>query len=468
MDSLDISAKRCINLYPEVYNDGNTKTVKSLRCTHGLLLLTTLTGFGQRIRGLYVSSTGVFFGLNGKSLFSIDTAGATTSRATLSTGDTFSTATIVRMADNGVSMLIADGTTSAITYVLATNTATAITDADYPGGSFCGILDGFYIVNKPNTLFAYYSAIDDPTTWSALSTITKEGTTDYINGLIVSNRRLWLFGPQSYEVHYNTGDSNNQFLRIEGTYHEIGLQAPNSLAQDGSSVYWLGGSAFGFSKVYKSQGFEPVSISTVPIERAIQGYTTTSDAEAFCFQQDGHSFYQLTFPSENKTWVYDSTTGMWHEKLSLNTGSGTEERHRARVQAFFNGNNYFGDWNNARIYEASTTTYTDNSVAIIRTVISPTVWNANERIYYDSFQLDVGAGIGLTTGQGSNPKIMLEISNDGGHTYLDKKQLEIGKIGEFNKRCKKNRCGSSRRRVWKVTCSDPIPLVILSAHAEIT
>ena len=135
-----------------------------------------------------------------------------------------------------------------------------------------------------------------------------------------------MFGEQSYEVFRNTGNTNNQFLRIEGTYHDIGLQAPDSLASDGANVFWLGANASGFGKIYMSQGFDAVPISTVPIEREIQTYSVTSDAEAFCYQQDGHRFYQLTFPTEDKTWVYDSTTGYWHEKYYYNPTTSVEER----------------------------------------------------------------------------------------------------------------------------------------------
>jgi len=466
MDALDISAQRCINMYPESYSDPNAKTPISLRSTHGLLAFASLNGAGQN-RGLYVSSTGILFAVKGSQVQTVATTGTPTNVFSLSTGDLPNSSTIVRMADNQTSLLIADGTTDAYTWNLSTTTATQITDADYPGGSFCGILDGFYIVNKPNTLFAFYSTLDTPTDWPAANTITKEGTTDPINGLIVSDRKLWLFGSQSYEIHYNTGNSNNQFLRIEGTYHEIGLHAPDSLTQNGSNVFWLGGSAQGFGKVYMSQGFDAVSISTVPIEREIHGYTTTNDAEGLCFQQDGHEFYQLTFPSENKTWVYDTSTRLWHEKLYRNPSTSIDERHRARMQVFFNGKNYFGDWSTNDVYEVSQTTYTDNGAAIIRNRTSPTHWNALERVYYSSFQLDVENGAALATGQGSDPLVMLEISNDGGYTWGEKQYLNAGKIGKYSTRLKKNRLGQSRERVWRVTYSEPTAFTILNAFAEI-
>ena len=473
LDTLDVSAQRTVNMYLEAYLDSKAKVQMSLRPTHGLLSFSDMAGTNQ-MRGLYLASTGDFFGVRGSFVSTFDSSGTETTRFNIDTGNTVPYSTIVRMADNGTSMLIADGSTGPYVVTLSGYTAAKVTDADYPGGSFCAILDGFYIVNKPNTLFAFYSTLDDPTDWPSGNTITKESTTDYINCLIVHNSRLWIFGTQSYEVHYNTGNSNNQFLRIEGTPKSIGCEAPNSLAEDGNNVYWLSSDGQGFGQVMQSQGFDSMPISTIPMEREIHTYTTTSDAEGFCFQQDGHNFYQLTFPSENKTWVYDATVSRmlgspaWHEKLFRNPNSGVDERHRARVQGFFSGKNLFGDWEDGNIYSAEQTTYTDNGNTIIRRRISPTHWNSLERLFFASFELDIESGVGLGTGQGSAPLVQLRWSNDGGHTWGNWYYLSAGAIGKYSTRVKKNRLGQSRKRVWEVRYSEPTKFNILSAFAELS
>ena len=472
MDVLDVSAQRSVNVYLEAYIDSKAKVINSLRATHGLLSFSTMAGANQ-MRGLYLASTGDFFGVRGSFVSTFSTGGTETTRFNIDTGNTVPDSTIVRMTDNGTTLLIADGSTGAYTVTLSTFTQTKITDADYPGGSFSANIDGFYIVNKPGTLFAFFSTLDDPTDWPSGNTITKESREDNVTALIAHNGRLWIFGIQSYEIHYNTGDSNNQFLRIEGTPKNIGIDAPDSLAEDGENVYWLASNKAGNGQIYQGQGLDSFPISTVPIERDIHSYTTTTDAEGLCFQQDGHSFYQLSFPSENKTWVYDATvsrhlgTPTWHEKLFRNSSTGFDERHRARVQGFFNGKNYFGDWDDGEIYEVSQTTFTDNGSTIIRNRTSPTHWNALERVYYKSIQFDLESGVGLTTGQGSDPILMLEISNDGGYTYGNKHQIKIGKLGEYKTRAKKNRLGYARERVWRTTYSEPTAFTMLDVHVEL-
>jgi len=464
--ALDVSAQRCVNMQLEGYSDQNAKVSASLTTTPGLDLEATMSAGANKMRGMYQTSTERLFACRGNGVAEFDTSNTETSRFTINTGATEPTSTIVRMVDNGTQLMLVDGT-DGWTYNLSTNVATQISDADFPAATHCGILDGFYLANKPNSTLILYSAVDDPTTWSSLSTMSKEGKEDFVNSFIVSNRRIWVFGKQSREIFRNTGNSNNQFLRLEGTAKNIGNQAPDSLAEDGNSVYWLGSNASGFGKVYKSAGFDAVPISTQPLETAISNYTATTDAEGYCYQEDGNSFYQLTFPTDNKTWAYNLQTGQWNEKEYQNTTLGKTERHRSRVHAFFNGKNYLGDHESGKIYSYNKNTYTDNGDTIIRKRISPVVWNALDRVYYKSFQLDIEAGQGLTSGQGSDPKVMYRHSNDAGRTWTNETQLSAGKIGEYRTRVKKNRLGQARNRVFEITYSEPTKFNIVDAHVEL-
>jgi len=480
LDALDISSQACRNMYVEVYNDGDTKVPKSLRSTPGLDLFATQSGGvypvadDWKMRCLYTSSTNQMFGVCGSTVSIFTGAGVEAGKFSLTTGGIPSEQGIVRAADSlssdqtTTNVLFVDGSGTPYSYDTTLDSATAVTDAGYPtGATHVANVDGFFIVNKPDTVQCVYSAINDPTSWNTTNTISKEGSSDHVTALIASDRRLWVFGSQSYEVFRNTGNSNNQFLRIEGTYHDYGIQAPDSLAEDGEHVYWLGASASGFGKIYQSRGFDAMSISTVPLEREIQEYTTTSDAEGFCFQQDGHKFYQLTFPSENKTWVFDATTGMWHEKFYLNPTTSVEERHRSRVSAFFNNNNYVGDWANNKIYSLEQTTYTDNGDTILRERIGPVIWNNLDRVYYNAIEFDLESGVGAATGQGSNPLLQLRWSNDGGHTWSSWYYLDMGAIGQYATRVRRERLGQSRKRVFHIRYSEPTPFTVLSCEVDI-
>jgi hypothetical protein len=75
------------------------------------------------------------------------------------------------------------------------------------------------------------------------------------------------------------------------------------------------------------------------------------------YQQDGHEFYVLTFPTADKTWCYDVTTQLWHRRASRDA----QRLHRERTNcaAFFQGLNLFGDYSRGLLYEASLSAFTD-------------------------------------------------------------------------------------------------------------
>ena len=249
--------------------------------------------------------------------------------------------------------------------------------------------------------------------------------------------------------------------------NNVGIAAKYSLARMDKMIFWLGANDQGHGQVFRTEGFESLKVSTDAIDEAIQSYTTISDAEGFCYQQDGNKFYQLTFPLENKTWVYDMVVGQWHERSHRDATTGAAEAHRARGQAFAFGKVYVGDKLDGKLYSYDKETYTDNGAIIKCTRVTPPFWNALDRLFFTRFQLDMETGVGLSTGQGSDPQIMLENSNDGGHTYGTGEERSIGKLGEYRHRVEWTRQGSSRDRVVRITCSEPVPLTFLSAHIEL-
>ncbi len=157
---------------------------------------------------------------------------------------------------------------------------------------------------------------------------------------------------------------------------------------------------------------------------------------------------------------------MWHEESWTDTDNNSY-MVRGIVQDFSNGKNYVGDWRSGNVFEVDPDTYTDNGDLIHRERTSPHIWNNLERTYYGSFQVDLEAGVGLVSGQGEDPQIMLQISRDGGHTYGSEQWRSAGKLGEYARRVKWNRLGSDRDRIWKVKCTDPVKWVILGAYIEV-
>jgi hypothetical protein len=65
-------------------------------------------------------------------------------------------------------------------------------------------------------------------------------------------------------------------------------------------------------------------------------------------------------------------------------------------------------------------------------------------------------GVGLTTGQGSIPEVMLDYSDDGGQTWDSMPNRTLGPIGEYRQKVTWDRIGSAQQRVYRAAVSDPV------------
>ena len=87
-------------------------------------------------------------------------------------------------------------------------------------------------------------------------------------------------------------------------------------------------------------------------------------------------------------------------------------------------------------------------------------------IFHNQLEVEFEAGVGLATGQGSDPQAVLDWSDDGGHTWGNEHWVDIGEIGEYKARAVWRRLGRSRNRTYRLTVSDPVKVVILGATLE--
>jgi len=277
-----------------------------------------------------------------------------------------------------------------------------------------------------------------------------------------------VFGTDSVEVWYDSGAADFPLQRIQGAFNEIGCVSAFSIAKLDNGLFWLGTDARGQGIVYRANGYTGVRVSTHAIEYAIAQNGNISDAIAYTYQQEGHAFYVLTFPSGNATWVYDVSTQVWHERAGFDNGEFM--RHRSNCQCNFGGNILVGDFENGNIYRFDLDVYADNG-GIQKWLRSwralPTGQNNLKRTAHHSLQLDCETGVGLNDGQGSDPQVMLRWSDDGGHTWSNEHWSPIGKIGAYGHRTFWRRLGMTlklRDRVYEISGTDPNKIAIMGAE----
>jgi hypothetical protein len=459
--SVNAADNRMVNLFPEIIPEGGKEAAFLSRCP-GLEFLQTV-GTGP-IRGLWAHQTNGtdFYVVSGVQVFKLSSLTATpTLLGTVSgTGP-------VSIADNGTQIFFACNGPSYI-YNEVTNVFQQITDPDFPGALTVGYLDGYFVFTEPNSQRVWVTSIFEGTQIDALDFASAEGSPDGLVGLIVDHREAWLFGTDSVEVWYDAGLADFPLTRIQGAFNEIGCVATFSIAKLDNGLFWLGTDARGQGIVYRANGYTGTRVSTHAVEYAIAQYGNLADAIAYTYQQEGHAFYVLTFPTGNATWVYDVATGAWHERAGWDNGAFM--RHRSNCQCNFGGNIVVGDYENGNIYRFNLDVFADNG-GIQKWLRSwralPTGQNDLKRTAHHSLQLDCQSGVGLNSGQGSDPQVVLRWSDDGGHTWSNEHWASLGKIGQYFHRVFWRRLGMTmklRDRVYEVSGTDPVKIAIVGAE----
>lgn len=469
--SLNAVDNNLINMYVEVTPDGKDPAAL-FRCP-GYDVKTTFTGqTGSECRGAYWFYDR-FYAVVGNTFFSVN---ASTYAAT-SIG-TVSGSGPVSMVDNGTQLFIACNPDGYI-YNRTTLAFGQITDPDFLGAVTVGFLNQYFIYTVPNSQKFQWTAILDGTSIDPLDFASAEGSPDDVVALIIDHKEVWLFGTTSTEVWQNTGTLDDPFQAIPGAFIEQGCAAPYSVAKADNSIFWLATDPRGEGLVVRANGYIPQRVSTYALDTAIEAMTTISDAIGFTYQQGGHTFYFLTFPTEQQTWVLDVHNGLWHQRAWLNPSTGILERHRANCYAFNNGTHLIGDHgggltNTSYFYRWSFDIYADGDYPqkwLRSWRALPTGQNNLKRSMQHSIQIDGQTGTGLATGQGSDPQVLLRWSDDGGHRWSNYHTRSMGAIGATGTRVIFRRLGSTdklRDRVYELSGTDPVIAAWTAAELELT
>lgn len=335
---------------------------------------------------------------------------------------------------------------------------------DYIGASHCVFLDGFFIVSgKSVTGSQTYgpkqiniSDLYDGTSWSPLDYAVKEAYPDNIATLLVDHEELFIFGDSnSTEVWQNTG-ADFPFQRNPGAIiHQAA--APNSCATSvANGVAWIGGDTRGWSRAYIARGYQPTPISTAPIERIWAGYSTINDAVAYTYTLEGHSLLVINFPTGNATWVWDATTGLWHQWAS----GEAFDRHKVMYHTYEWGMHLGADHTTGDIYKIDHTVYTDDGDPIYFRRTMPHACDEQQRVAHHCFRLDHESS--------ADVEMTLAWSDDSGRHWSTEHAPSGVRVadGESDRPISSEwrRLGTSRDRVYRLTGSGDGKRALVQAY----
>lgn len=498
----------CINWYPEVSQSPGSKTAAALLSAPGLIQVATAPGGGAPgftlamtqwpqpssvtnlpVRGCWVlpgRTQALVVIASTCYLAAITTAGSSTVTGVLAltaVGTLATNSGPVDIKDNGVLggvAVIVDGP-NGYYYVYGTagfatgpvGTFVKITAAGFLGANRVASIDGWWVFNQPGTQTFYTNASPYSTNFNASFFANKDASSDLLMGVADSKEELWLIGERTSEIWYDAGGQYFPFQRLVGTELQIGCKATGSIARMSSGgedgLIWFGRSERGENTVVRTRGLSYEIVSSPAVSDAIAQYVTTSDAIGYTYQEDTHEFYVLTFPTADRTWVFDASMPpelAWTQRLSYDPYAAQFHRHRSNCFMNFGGMRVVGDYQNGALYQLTRAAQNDAGWPLFSRRRSPHIWNKDnrERVHIQNLQVDFASGQGAASGLGANPQAYLAISRDAGAslgTAYDPAPSNVfpapmGAIGQTVNRTIWRRLGWSRDAVAQLDVIAPV------------
>jgi hypothetical protein len=486
------SVQRCVNLYQEI-NPPEVDAPQSMTHYPRPGLISKLKLPGGRGRGVFTTSNGQLYAVSGPNVYYVDPYFQPTLLGQIAPGNN-----PVSISDNGTTAVLVDGTTkgSTITFVPAaggqplSNMFAPLVD---PTGTFVGATrvdyaDTFLVFNAPGTN-DWYTSLNNQVSFNALVQAAKSSYPDPIQTIAFNIRQVWLIGKDSSEVWYLSGGSSETtfaYSEWPNIFIPYGTAAPYSLCQADIDLYWLSHNRQGRALFVKSEGYGVVAVSTRAIEDELSKYPTISDCISYSYQQAGHTFVSFSFPTADKTWVYDIATKQWHERAYLDNNG---KLHRERVSFCTPAYdlNIGQDWETGELYALDLNTFTDNLKPIVCIRSFPHTMSDLKEITHVGFVADIAAGTLLDSGEVNvsldpwnpgfdpgfgpiqaveGPMLNMRYSNDGGGTWSNYRRKGLISAGHYRSLMRYRGLGMARDRVYELSWSAPMMVTLQGAFLD--
>jgi hypothetical protein len=469
--SSNVIAQRRVNLYTERPSDSDKSDVV-LYSRPGLYpnyFTSNGAGYGGGpIRGLAVAQRIVSPGTSAQQLIVDVVYAAIADKSVVSVNnpggfdyitDAFQTTTGPMIyADDGAVILSVDGISAYVGDYSAGGTAQtdiATTVPNFPFGatSICSLASRFIANDPSNKGRFWWSAPLDYTSWNGTDFATAESFPDPLEAVYSYRGELILFGTSSMEFWAPTSDG---FARTGGSGAAWGLVSQETLCDVDGQLFFLARNAGSDAKVVALNGYQPQAVSDPDVEYEINK-NLTGPISATVIRKAGNTFYVLRLGT--KTWAFNATSGEWDE---WQTGS---DNFVGRFAFFAYGRQSVTSAVNAEVYGVDADSYVDGTVDMVRELQTRHVFHDMDRLTVHELRLD--AETGVSTHDGVDAQVMLQISRDGGHTWGNELWQSLGRLGDYGKPLVWTRLGRARDFVFRFRVSDPVKVVFIGVSLRI-
>ena len=383
-----IDDELAMNCYCEKSESAGAATPMALLHTPGRKKFATLPE-GSVPGGFTVNGRTFFASSN---LWELDASGAQINRGSL--GAAPAAPTIVTMITANETQLVVMNNGDLFVLTLANNDFNAVDMGQFNGPvsqiDFC---DGYIIATLQNSHTFQVSNLEDATTWNGLNIATLSYFPDNIVSMICDHREIQFSSAKKSVWYYNAGAGFPVFIPIQGAFAEVGSCATYAMVQADETVFWLSQDERGSLIANRANGYNGQRISTHAVELKWQEYAITSDAVGWTYQEYGHTFWVIYFPTANATSVYDISQDLWHDRGFWVEANGKYIADRAMCHTFNFGKHLVGDWASGNIYDLSSNYYDDDGAVIRGNRRTPSIQTGNEWLYFEQIEFVMQTGL---------------------------------------------------------------------------
>jgi len=380
------------------------------------------------------------------------------------TGTGLATGTPVTFTTDGSVVVMANQNN--MVYYDNTNPTANIADADAPTTvTHVDYLDTYILANDTSNLGRWYhSDVTDYSAWGASSFFNASSKPDALQALLVGNREITLFGKESVEFWFNDGSTP---FRRKDFVLERGCIAKNSVVNCAGTWMWVDDRK---RVIAMDVGTRVPRIVSQAVESEIRDLGSITDAQAMFIPIGNRAFYVLSFPTANRTLVYDLSTNGWAEWGNWQSGTSSYDRYLARSYTYAAGWDKFlvGSRKNGKIYEMSFGDYDDDGEEIrvlMRTGNIDHGTNVKKRS--NKLRLRLKRGVG-SIGAASDPKIMVRWRDDNNEWSMETGlEVNLGEAGDYDYYATLSRCGQYRTRQWEFSFTHDADFMIVDLEEDV-
>jgi len=375
----------------------------------------------------------------------------------------------VSMSFDGTFIVIVDGQ-DLYTYNTEHAVFTRHNDPDiFTNPTHVTFSDGFHFINDPETgqIMTHASSYRPDGDWDALDFATAEFNPDQLKAIIATHSNVLLIGETTTEPwEYDPNSSALPLRPIRAGYMEYGTAAPYSPIKFDNGVAWLARDANGQGVMIRSNGMNVQRLSDSYVEAEWANYSDVSDAFCQVWWLEGHPLLMVTFPTADKTWVYDSSLpdGLhWSEWQRGDDNPNLRGRMRFAWSINLNGKTVCGDYESGDVYEIDWDVKTDNGTQMHWSCRTDELKTQDEEwVAHRQLTVYMEGGVGKTDSddQGFDPIVWMRYSDDHGENWVEREARSYGKKGEYNKRVFWHQLGASRHRIYELYGTEPVTTVV--------